>query len=186
MNKIYFDGLANPYIIPDNKTESKRSGVYALVYIKNIDSFMLTAPMPHIDENQYKMAGGGVENTENNLETIKRELIEEVGYPIDKNFKLIDEISYEFNFRPAKTTDEYWLQNNTYYLYEVDSLENSGYPSTRWISEQENILVKIVSKKELLENPENMHFVQRMALKRFVDEIYNEKILYMNTDDRIS
>jgi 8-oxo-dGTP pyrophosphatase MutT (NUDIX family) len=186
MRKIYFDGLGNPYIIPIEKKMSKRNGVYAIVYIKDIDSFMLTVPMPHINEDHFKMAGGGIERSENKGQALQRELIEETGFGLNDSFEMIEKISYEFNFKPAKITDEYWLQRNTYYLYAVDTLEESKYPSKKWISEEEKITCVLLEKEYLKTKPSRIHFAQRMAFKYFVEKLDNEKIMHLDGDERIS
>jgi 8-oxo-dGTP pyrophosphatase MutT (NUDIX family) len=187
IGNVYFDGLANVYMKPENINIKERHGAYALIYIKDIDSFMFTIPASHINDDFYKMAGGGIEGSETPLEAVKRELVEETDYSINEHFKLACSTQYIFNFKPLKIKEEYWLQHNTYFLYIVESFKDSGYPDDSfWVSKLENIPIKLLKKDYIKKFPNKLHFSQQMAFKHFINHLDKELILHEKPDARFS
>jgi 8-oxo-dGTP pyrophosphatase MutT (NUDIX family) len=187
IGNVFFDGLANVYMKPDNINIIERHGAYALIYIEDIDSFMFTIPASHINQDFYKMAGGGIEGLETPLEAVKRELIEETGYSINDNFNLICSTQYLFNFKPLKIQEEYWVQHNTYFLYTVKSIKDTDYPNdSYWVSKLENIPIKLLKKDYIKKFPHKLHFSQQMAFKHFINHLDKELILHEQPDARFS
>ncbi len=76
----------------DSVNYIKRPGAYAIITRKEDEKIAIVS-----SENKFFFLGGGIENEENPLDTLKRELIEESGYRI-KNVEEFDKIgSYEFS-----------------------------------------------------------------------------------------
>lgn len=64
----------------------KRPGAYAIIVNKDDDKIGIVT-----DGEDYFYLGGGIENGETKLETLKREMIEEAGYSI-KNIREFEEV----------------------------------------------------------------------------------------------
>lgn len=186
MQEIYFDMVGNPYFKPDNYPISDRSSVYSLIYIKSIDACLVISPMPHINPIFFKMAGGGLENNENYIEAINRELIEETDYGLSDEFHLIKKIEYSFNFKPMSLDLKYIKQKNTFLLYEIETIECSPYQTLRWHSQKENILCSIIPLSFFKENFDSMHFMHKAAFKDFIEFIDKTKIMYLENSEYFS
>ena len=97
-----------------NKEENieyrKRPGAYAIIINKNDDKVGIVT-----DGERYFYLGGGIKKEETQLDTLKRELIEEAGYTI-KNIKKFNEIgSYIYE------EDKGFLEIEAYvYIVEFD------------------------------------------------------------------
>jgi 8-oxo-dGTP pyrophosphatase MutT (NUDIX family) len=168
MSEIFFNGFGKQYIKPENKKIRKRSSVYAIVHIKDIDKYVFIVPNANIKKDFFKLAGGGIKKEENIDQALNREIIEEIGYPLNDNFKKIKDFSYVFNFKPMRDTDEYWHNFQTYCLFEVENLNQTGYPSMSWISEEENIPVELLSLDYIKNNLNNFHFTIQLAIENLI------------------
>lgn len=168
MSEIFFNGFGVQYLKPEHKEIRERHSVYAIVHVKDIDKYLFIVPNKKIKKDFFKLAGGGIKKNENMLEALNRELIEEVGFPLNENFKKVEELSYKFNFKPMRDTDEYWHNYQTYYLFEVDKFENTGYPSESWVSKEENIPVHLLDLKYIIKNMKNFHFTIQVAIEKLI------------------
>lgn len=70
----------------ENVEYRKRPGAYAIIVNKDNDKIGIVT-----DGEDYFYLGGGIENGETKLETLKREMIEEAGYSI-KNIREFEEV----------------------------------------------------------------------------------------------
>ena len=121
-------------IILGNKEKDKeyyfRETCFGIVYKNN--NFYIT-----IKNNDYSLIGGGIEEGESHIETLKREYMEEAGLEIE-------------NATPLITIDCYWVTRHGHYVnslahfYIVSVSDKENTPL-----EQESSLVK-VSKEEIL------------------------------------
>lgn len=168
MSDIFFNGFGKQYLKPTHKETRERYSAYAIVHIKDIDKYLFIVPNAEIKKDFFKLAGGGIKKNEDILEALNRELIEEVGFPLNKHFKKTDEISYKFNFKPMRDTDEYWYNYQTYYLFEVDKFEQTNYPDLSWISEEENLPVILLDVDYIKSNLNNFHFTIQLAIQNLI------------------
>lgn len=168
MSEIFFNGFGVQYLKPEHKEIRERHSVYAIVYVKDINKYLFIVPNKEIKKDFFKLAGGGIKKNESMLEALNRELIEEVGFPLNENFKKVKELSYKFNFKPIRDTDEYWYNYQTYYLFEVDKFEHTGYPSESWTSNEENIPVVLLDFKYIIKNMNNFHFTIQVAIEKLI------------------
>ncbi len=169
MSEIFFNGFGKQYLKPEHKSIRERYSAYSLVHIKDINKYLFIAPNVKIKEDFYKIIGGGIKKEENIQEALKREMLEECGYPLKDSFKEIKRISYKFNFKPMRSTDEYWYNYQTYILFEVDTLDESGFPDdTYWFSEEEQLPVHLLDKDYILDNKDNFHFTIQLAIENLI------------------
>jgi len=97
-------------------------------------------------------------------------MLEECEYPLNDNFKEVKRISYKFNFKPMRDTDEYWYNYQTYILFEVDTFENSGFPDNKeWFAENEGLPVLLLDREYILNNRKNFHFTIQLAIDELID-----------------
>ena len=70
----------------------------ALIVFSDKDGRILLNKRADADVESWELIGGGIEKSETPLEAIKREVFEEVGYEIDKNYdKLLDLCSFSYS-----------------------------------------------------------------------------------------
>ena len=79
----------------------------ALIHIEGKDDFG--------DRNHYEFPGGGIEKGEDEVEALKREIKEEIGYEID-NIQPIGEIAIEYNLLKRIDNQHFYLAHATKYV----------------------------------------------------------------------
>ena len=168
MSEIFFNGFGKQYLKPEDKTIRERYSVYGIVHVKDINKYLFIVPNANIKIDFFKLVGGGIKQGEDLYQAINREMIEEIGYPLNDNFKKVDELSYKFNFKPIRDTDEYWCNYQTYYLFEVDTFDQTGYPSTSWIAEEEDFPVELLDFDYIKNNLSNFHFTIQLAIDKLI------------------
>lgn len=131
---IFKDAFGKEYIKPESIECIDRFSIYSLIFIKDINKFVFIIPDYASGTSFYKLAGGGVEENEDLIIALNRELIEEINYPINENFKLLFQMNYDFLFKPIGKPNTYWNNKQTFFYYVVDSLVQTPYPSTNWLS----------------------------------------------------
>jgi len=131
----YF-GLIEDTIYPFKGINKKRRTVrailvnhrneIALLHIKGIDQFG--------DRNHYETPGGGIEDNEKFIDTLKREIKEEVGYSI-KNIKNIGQIDIQYNL--LNRIDEgyfYYAEVDKYIGINLNEDEKILFHDIKWIN----------------------------------------------------
>ena len=140
-----------------NKEENieyrKRPGAYAIIINKNDDKVGIVT-----DGERYFYLGGGIKKEETQLDTLKRELIEEAGYTI-KNIKKFNEIGS--------------------YIYEEDKgfLEIEAYVYIVEFDEKDNIIKKILPRKNELIRPPIANIDQALILVSCAQPNFSSNLL---------
>jgi len=168
MEELFYDGLGNSYVKPNGEKVGDRFATYALVYVKDIKKYLFINPVPKLTNTFYKFVGGGIEDGEKTLEALKREFVEEIGFPILDIYEQVDYIEYTVPFKMIKR-NEYWYNHQSIYFFTVDNFKDTLYPNeSKWISPLEELPVHLLSREEILNNLENFHFTIKKAIKRFI------------------
>ena len=141
MQELFYDGLGNPFLKPKDKKIRNRFSVYALVYIRDVDRYLFINPIPNKTNEFFKLVGGGIKDGEDKIEALTREFMEEIGYPVNDSYIQKDLIEYKVSFKPLRDTDEYWYNNQSIYLFEIEKFKDSLYPSVdKWILFQTKLM----------------------------------------------
>lgn len=101
--------------IKENSLYKTRKTVRAVI-VDNNKIYMLYSKT----YNDYTFPGGGIKDSEDNINALKRELLEELGartVNIIKNLGYIEELRYGLN-----DNDNIYLQTSYYYLCEIDDI----------------------------------------------------------------
>jgi 8-oxo-dGTP pyrophosphatase MutT (NUDIX family) len=104
---------------------------FCLLYINGTDKFG--------KRDHFETPGGGVENDENLIDTLKREMSEETGYTI-KDIKEIGKISIQYNLL-NRIDEEYYYYCKTDSLHETSLLEyeKNLFEGLKWFTIDEAI-----------------------------------------------
>ena len=129
----YF-GLIEDNIYPYNEINRKRKTVRAIInnnnqvgllHIQGIDKFG--------NRNHFETPGGGIENNEELIEALKREIKEEIGFTI-KNIKSIGRIDIQYNL--LNRIDEgyfYYCEIDKYVGINLNEYEKDLFKEIKWI-----------------------------------------------------
>lgn len=201
-NNVFLDGYGYEYIKPEDQKAINRKSVYALIYIKDINKFVLIIPeyAKEYHEEFYKLAGGGVEdfdlgnvslsshnycsisekiNTENYdffneyLEALNRELIEETNYPLNNKFQLKYISEYNFNFKPIGK-EVFWINQQRFCYFEVDKLKDTCYPLENWISELEGTDIVYLDPDYVFNNLNKIHVTVVEFIKDIKEKFFKK------------
>lgn len=82
-------------------------GQVAIIHIKGLDQFG--------DRDHFEFPGGGIEKGENEIEALKREMKEEIGYEID-NIRPIGIISNQYNLLKRIDRQHFYLAHATKFV----------------------------------------------------------------------
>lgn len=154
----------------ENLDEILRIGIRGIIF-KDEKLLMIESSFEEL-----KFPGGGQENGEDDLETLKREILEETGYEIiDSSVKPFGEVIEK---RMSVHEEKIWHQINRYYFCEVgnnvgycnysDSEKKYGFHSV-WVSLDEAIKVneKMLAKEGKQPWNQREYSVLKMLAKKF-------------------
>ena len=110
---MIFDEILGLKEIPENEKVIYRDAVRAIAF--NSDNQVI---MVQSRDGDYQFPGGGLENGESQLETLKREALEEAGIVIKDAAELIGVV--EEGRKSLEIEDAYFVMKSTYYLCYVE------------------------------------------------------------------
>ena len=114
-----FDEIIGLETVPEGEAVIYREAVRAIIFNANNQLVMV-----QINEGglHYQFPGGGLENEETQLETLKREALEEAGIVIKEEVKLLGVM--EERRKSREVEDTYFIMKSTYYRCEVKAYTN--------------------------------------------------------------
>ena len=111
---MIFNKLMETEKIPDNENVIYREAVRAIAFNFDGQVVMVRSKM-----DDYQFPGGGIEGAESQLETLRREAMEEAGIVIKEDAQLVGIV--EERRKSLEIDDVYFVMTSAYYLCDVKS-----------------------------------------------------------------
>jgi len=133
-SNFYIRQAVRAFLFKDNK--------FCLLHIKGKDQFGI--------RDHFETPGGGVENCEDFITTLKREMSEETGYEI-QNIKEIGKISIEYNlFNRIDVENFYYCEVKSHHETHLLDYEKELFDNLEWFTIDEALEMYNTKKEQLV------------------------------------